>query len=286
MTEVARLVRHRGGIPMYAYPTGLGVPPVSVVRGGREVVLERGRHIHDFPALWYASSAGLVYVAAAGEVLDPSSMPDSDGGIGVFFDPDVLGGSGTPPWPSWTGHPLLVPFLHGQPGGLLELRLPTARRSAWDAAIASIETELADRWEGYQQAAVSYLTLLLVDVARLAGDIVENFALAGEPLMAEVFAVIARRHAEPLSLRDVADEIGMTPGHLTTVVRRRTGRTVGEWISERRMAEARNLLIETELPISEIARRVGVADPAYFSRLFKRVHGTSPRTWRSPSQDR
>jgi AraC-like DNA-binding protein len=83
-----------------------------------------------------------------------------------------------------------------------------------------------------------------------------------------------------LSLRDVAREVGMTPGHLTTVVRRRTGRTVQEWIIERRMAEARSLLAETDLPVAEVARRVGVPDPGYFSRLFSRRHGASPREWR------
>ncbi len=72
----------------------------------------------------------------------------------------------------------------------------------------------------------------------------------------------------------------MTPGHLTTVVRRRTGRTVQEWIIERRIAEARRLLAETDLPVAEVARRVGVPDPGYFSRLFRRAHGASPRKWR------
>jgi DinB superfamily len=62
---------------------------------------------------------------------------------------------------------------------------------------------------------------------------------SGEPLLAEVFAVIDRRHSEPLTLRDVACKIGMSPGHLTTIVRRRTRRAVQEWTVERRMAEAR-----------------------------------------------
>ena len=91
---------------------------------------------------------------------------------------------------------------------------------------------------------------------------------------------LERRLAGPLSLRDVARELGMTPGHLTTIVRRRTGRTVQEWIIERRMAEARSLLSDTELPVAEISRRVGMSDPGYFSRLFRRTHGTSPREWR------
>jgi AraC family transcriptional activator of pobA len=61
---------------------------------------------------------------------------------------------------------------------------------------------------------------------------------------------------------------------------------VQEWIIERRMAEARGLLAETDLPVAEVARRVGVADPGYFSRLFSRTHGTSPRKWRARPEPR
>jgi AraC-like DNA-binding protein len=163
---------------------------------------------------------------------------------------------------------------------MLRLEVPRSRRSAWDYAIRSIESELASRQEGYRQAALAHLTVLLIELARLARDVVADLRRSGEPLLAEVFAVIDRRHAESLSLRDVAGELGMTPGHLTTVVRRRTGRTVQEWIIERRMAEARELLAETDLPVAEIAGRVGITDPGYFSRLFSRAHGVSPREWR------
>jgi len=274
------MVRHRSGVPIYQYRTDPDTPPVSVLRPRPDDLLERGRHIHYFPALWYVPAAGLVHVVAAGEVLDPGRVRRLDDGVAVFFDPAALGEDARSPWPAWRAHPLLFPFLHGHVGGILRLEVPTARRSAWDAAIRSIETELIVRQDGYRQAALAHLTLLLIDLARIAGPVVAELRRSGEPLLAEVFEVIDRRHAEPLSLRDVAHELGMTPGHLTTVVRRRTGRTVQEWIIERRMAEARGLLAETDLPVREVARRVGVPDPGYFSRLFRRTHGTSPRKWR------
>jgi AraC family transcriptional activator of pobA len=280
MTQAARLVRHRDGVPVYQYRADFDTPPVSVVRAPDDDVLERGVHIHDFPALWYADAAGLVYVVAPGTAVDPGRVERRESGVGVFFDPAALDGDGRSPWPAWRVHPLLFPFVHGQSSGLLQLKVPAPRQPVWDSVINSIETELADRNEGYRQAALAHLTLLLIDVARLAGDVVGDLKRSGEPLLAEVFTVIDRRLAEPLSLRDVAHELGMTPGHLTTVVRRRTGRTVQEWIIERRMAEARSLLSDTELPVSEIARRVGMSDPGYFSRLFRRTHGASPRQWR------
>jgi AraC-like DNA-binding protein len=281
MALASRLIRHRDGVPVYRYPTGPDTPPVSVVHAGRGDVLERGLHIHDFPAIWYDQAAALVYVAAAGEVVDPRKVGRSEGGVGVIFDPVALGVDGETSWPAWRAHPLLFPFLHGESGGLLELRLPPERRLVWDASISAIETELTARLDGYRQAALAHLTLLLIDLARLASDVVGDLRHRGEPVLADVFAVIERRHAEPLSLRDVAGEVGMTPGHLTTIVRRRTGRTVQEWIIERRMAESRRLLADTDLPIQEVARRVGIGDPGYFSRLFRRTHGASPRAWRA-----
>jgi len=282
MPPPSRIARLRDGVPVYTYRADSDTPPVSVIRG--HGILEHNVHIHDFPVLWYAHTAGVVYVVAPGAAVDPNQVPHRDNGFGVFFDPAALDGDGRSPWPSWRAHPLLFPFVHGQSGGLLQLNVPLERQPLWDNAIASIEAELAERNEGYRQAALAHLTLLLIDVARLADDVVGDLRRSGEPLLAEVFTVIDRHRGDPLSLRDVADELGMTPGHLTTVVRRRTGRTVQEWIIERRMAEARSLLSETQLSVAEIARRVGISDPGYFSRQFRRTtHGASPREWRDRS---
>jgi AraC family transcriptional regulator, transcriptional activator of pobA len=282
MTEASRLVRHRGGVPVYQYRTDPGTPPVSVLHVGHDDLLERGRHIHHFPALCYTHSAGLVYVIAAGEVIDPRQIDRPNDGVAVFFDPTALGQDARSPWPTWRTHPLLYPFLHAQSGGLLKINVPTTRRAAWDAAITSIEAELATQDEGYRQATLAHLTVLLIDLARLAHDVIGDLRRSGEPLLADVFAIIDRRHTTPLSLRDVARELGLTPGHLTTIVRRRTGRTVQDWIIERRMTEARRLLSNTDLPIREVSRRVGIPDPGYFSRQFRRTHGITPRHWRAP----
>jgi AraC family transcriptional regulator, transcriptional activator of pobA len=283
----SRLVRHRNGVPVYQYRTDPDTPPVSVLRFARHDVVEhgreRGQHIHVFPALCYVRSAGVVHVIAAGQVIAPHQAERLDDGVAVFFDPAAVGSDVGSAWPTWRSHPLLFPFVHAQSGGLLIVDVPRARRAAWDAAIGSIEDELAAGREGYRQAALAHLTLLLIDLARLAGDVVGDLRRSGEPLLADVFAIIDERHSEPLSLCDVARDLGITPGHLTTVVRRRTGRTVGDWITERRMAEARRLLSTTDLPIADVARRVGVSDPGYFSRQFRRAHGITARQWRAQS---
>lgn len=295
MSEMARPVRYRSGVPVYRYRATPQTPPVSVLRFGPDHRPGLGRrHIHDFPVLMYFDRAGRMalgdpprpvldgdaFVLAAGQVIDPAVANTIASGCAVFFDPSALGGDGQSPWSSWPAHPLLFPFLHGIPGGLLRLRVPLARQPVWAASIAAIETELADRAEGYRQAALAHLTLLLVDVARLATDVVGTLRHGNEPLLAEVFDVVEQRFTEPLSLADVAKSVGVTPGYLTTLVRRRTGRTVVDWIIERRMVRARELLTETDLPVGEVARRVGIPDAGYFARVFRRGNGMTPREWR------
>jgi AraC-like DNA-binding protein len=78
----------------------------------------------------------------------------------------------------------------------------------------------------------------------------------------------------------VAATVNLTPGHLTTVVRRKTGRTVQRWIGERRMSEARRLLRETDLTVETIATRTGYRQPSFFIRQFRRDHLVTPAAWR------
>lgn len=298
-------VLSRGGDspPVYTYETVPGVPPVSVRRfPGREPPLgghdRMQAHAHDFLVLIYfersggslrlggqkwSVQAGDVYVIAPGEVVgvgDETSGLVGAEGWSVSFPPEVLGSQAPGSFLSWRAHPLLFPFVGGAAGGAQRLKVPPEKRTSWSERFFALDAELRRRQDGYREAALSHLTLLLVEVSRLATDVVGDLRLKDEPLLAGVFGFIEERYRERISLKDVARAMGVTPGHLTTVVRRKTGRTVLEWISERRMAEARRLLVETDLTVEEVGRRVGYGDAGYFVRVFRRTHGTTPLGWR------
>jgi AraC-like DNA-binding protein len=95
-----------------------------------------------------------------------------------------------------------------------------------------------------------------------------------------VFASIWDRVAEPLTLERLAGDVGYTANYLNDLTRMHTGRALGSWITEMRMARARMLLEHTDLPIAELGATCGYDDPAYFSRAFRRAHGVPPATWR------
>ena len=84
----------------------------------------------------------------------------------------------------------------------------------------------------------------------------------------------------PKDLAAYAAEAFVSPGHLNRMVRKSTGKSVGAWIDIARLGMAKKLLGDTETPISEIAAAVGLADPSYFSRFFKKHTGLSPIAFR------
>lgn len=103
---------------------------------------------------------------------------------------------------------------------------------------------------------------------------------ADASLKERVLAFIEEHYAESLSLQMVADRLGYSPAYLTNLLRRETGKTIQQWISEVRMRHARRLLVETDASIKRIAVLVGYADPNYFVRLFRKMYGIPPMTWR------
>jgi AraC-like DNA-binding protein len=63
-------------------------------------------------------------------------------------------------------------------------------------------------------------------------------------------------------------------------VQSHTGRTIKQWIIERRMAQAKTLLAKTTQSVRHIAEASGYNDAGYFTRQFRQFHGISPQAWR------
>ncbi|MBR8840683.1 MAG: response regulator [Stigonema ocellatum SAG 48.90 = DSM 106950] len=97
----------------------------------------------------------------------------------------------------------------------------------------------------------------------------------------KVFQYIEENYHQPINLRDVAQAVGYSTAYLTNLVKRQTQRSVHSWIVERRMVEARSLLLKTDDPVNQIAAQVGYPDAGHFIRQFRKLNSTSPKVWRN-----
>ena len=100
------------------------------------------------------------------------------------------------------------------------------------------------------------------------------------PKLKKIFDFIENNfHSPAISLSQVAKATSYSPAYLTHLVKQKTERSVNSWIIERRMEEARKLLLESQLTVREIALKIGYSDPGYFMRQFKKHHHVSAKSW-------
>jgi AraC-like DNA-binding protein/quercetin dioxygenase-like cupin family protein len=84
-----------------------------------------------------------------------------------------------------------------------------------------------------------------------------------------------------IRVSELASMVGVSPSHLTALFRQSTGGGPGAFHTSLKMARARTLLDTTPTSVSQVASAVGYADPLYFSRHFRRIHGVNPSAYRA-----
>lgn len=85
---------------------------------------------------------------------------------------------------------------------------------------------------------------------------------------------------EPLTLQRITDAAAMSPYHFARLFKRATGRAPHQYIIERRLERAKEMLRGTKAPIADIALAVGCANQSHFSALFHRATGMTPLVFR------
>lgn len=80
-----------------------------------------------------------------------------------------------------------------------------------------------------------------------------------------------------------ASLLNVTPNHLNALVKENLGKQAGEVIRERILLEAKRLLVNRDLSVSEIAYRLNFNDNSYFTRFFRKYGGITPEAFREKS---
>ena len=124
---------------------------------------------------------------------------------------------------------------------------------------------------------------LTVEVSRRGEQLADD---RGPLWLRQVRDLIHERFAEPLSLRDLGQSVGVHPVHLARVFRRHYRATVGEYLRQLRVEFAGQQIAHSQSTLAEIALAAGFSDQSQFTNTFKRATGLTPAQFRAQVRGR
>jgi len=119
----------------------------------------------------------------------------------------------------------------------------------------------------------------LATVAGLCGGLADD--VDADPRLAAALVQLADHGPGALDSAGLARRVGLSPSQLRRLFLRHCGCGPVDWLTRCRLQRAEELLVHTALPIQAVAAESGFDDAFWFSRLFRRQHGVSPRAWRA-----
>lgn len=147
------------------------------------------------------------------------------------------------------------------------------------------ETEFGEA--GFRHRVRSICTELIVSVARQlghgAGPPVAQTRPGGQ-IVAAAKEFILKHASKDISLGEIAWHVGKGEEHLARVFKRGTGQSVFEYVREIRVSQAKTLLLNPALTLTQIAERCGFHSLSFFSRTFRQQAGMSPSQYRQHSE--
>lgn len=96
----------------------------------------------------------------------------------------------------------------------------------------------------------------------------------------EILKYLEQHYQEDLSLSSVAERFSLSPGYFSTIFKKKAGHNFVHYLTGVRIREAKRLLLETQMTISEVALAVGYSSASFFIRSFKKTEGISPSEYR------
>ena len=163
------------------------------------------------------------------------------------------------------------------------LRKAAERGGVHPMYINTASSALAIRIE--QTHSLETIPVLMSDMFRDYCRLVRQHSMKNySPPVQKALLYIDGNLTENLSLRTLAENLNVSSSYLSSLFRKETGHTLTDYITRRRVRHAMHLLKTTRLQVQTIAQHCGMLDVQYFSKLFKRVAGMTPKEYRDSQQ--
>jgi AraC-like DNA-binding protein len=124
------------------------------------------------------------------------------------------------------------------------------------------------------------LTIFAQHLSTLSNQLMVEKAAEEIPAVARARVYIADRFAEELSLNEVAHAVNMSAFYFCKTFKKSTGMTFTDYLARVRVEKVKNLLLNPHKRVSEAAYEAGFQSLSQFNRVFRRIAGESPTTYR------
>jgi AraC-like DNA-binding protein/ligand-binding sensor protein len=130
------------------------------------------------------------------------------------------------------------------------------------------------------ESIVRLLTIFAQHLSGLSNQLMVQGASAEAPAISRARSLIAERHADQLSLTEIAQAVNMSAFYFCKTFKRATGMTFTEYLARVRVEKVKNLLLNPHKRVSEAAYEAGFQSLSQFNRVFRRIAGQSPSAYR------
>ncbi|WP_164821655.1 AraC family transcriptional regulator [Paenibacillus koleovorans] len=158
-----------------------------------------------------------------------------------------------------------------------------------EGELSTIFEEIQSQVYGFETVCQNMLVNLLISVRRIldtrqdAGDLPAS-AEREDSLSLKIKTFLDSNYTKDIPLAEIANRLYISPYYLGHLFKQETGYSPNNYMIQRRIGEARQLLLTTDLTVQEIAERVGYDNSSYFSTLFKKATGQSPSSYRDTAR--
>ena len=92
---------------------------------------------------------------------------------------------------------------------------------------------------------------------------------------------IAENLAEPVTVRDVADHVGLSPEYFTKLFKQETGLNIKEYILQTKVEAAKEMMAHSDLSVSLVAMELGWSNFSHFTQVFKKYENMTPSEYKN-----
>ena len=147
--------------------------------------------------------------------------------------------------------------------------------------LSAMKTESAQNTPGKNTVLTVYFTVLITKFLReIRKKQMRSFDRQLQKIMPEILQYIEENYRNPLSLEELAEKSFYNPSYFSRIFKELYGKTLTEYITEKRISEAVKLLEDSALSIEDVYHKVGYSDKKHFYKVFKQRMELTPGQYR------